>query len=172
MNLYLHFPFCQQKCFYCDFFTLSKQEHLIEDYCKALVKEIKIYGKKLQKPLLETVYLGGGTPSVVDNKNLGLVFSALKNSFNLTSETEITIEANPDSLNKEKLKSYLEMGVNRLSMGVQAWQNDLLKLIGRTYKIEVLLQAYKWAREVGFKNINLFSGLIIPVVTRDEFQDF
>ncbi len=171
MNLYLHFPFCQQKCFYCDFVSLGHQEHLIGEYCDALSKEIVIYGEKFGKLKLETIYLGGGTPSLVETANLEKVFTALHQNFQITPQTEITIEANPDSVSKTKLQAYLKMGINRLSMGVQAWQNDLLKLIGRTYQIEVLLQAYQWAREVGFTNINLDLIFALPTQTKAQWQE-
>jgi len=171
MNLYLHFPFCQQKCFYCDFFSLSNQEYLIDDYCQSLIKEIKLYGKKLGSCPIESIYFGGGTPSLVDPENLAKILASIKENFQVNDKTEITIETNPDSLSKEKLKSYLKMGINRLSIGVQAWQNDLLKLIGRTYKIKVLLQAYKWAREAGFQNINLDLIFALPTQTIEQWQE-
>jgi oxygen-independent coproporphyrinogen-3 oxidase len=171
MNLYLHFPFCQQKCFYCDFISLSNQEHLIDEYCQNLIKEIEIYGKKFEHIGIDTIYLGGGTPSIVDSKNLEKIIKAIRENFQVNEKAEITIEANPDSLSKEKLKKYLEIGINRLSIGVQAWQNDLLKLIGRTYKIEVFTQAYKWAREVGFKNINLDLIFALPTQTKKQWQE-
>lgn len=171
MNLYLHFPFCQQKCFYCDFVSLSNQEHLIGEYCEALVKEIELYTKKMGALSIETIYLGGGTPSIVDVENLSKVFAAIKNNFTLAPNAEITIEANPDSVTKEKLQTYINIGINRLSMGVQAWQNDLLKLIGRTYEIEVLEQAYQWAREAGFTNINLDLIFALPTQTKTQWQE-
>lgn len=171
MNLYLHFPFCQQKCFYCDFFSLSNQEYLIDDYCQSLIKEIKLYKKKLGNCPIESIYFGGGTPSLVDPENLAKILVSIKENFQVNDKTEITIETNPDSLSKEKLKSYLQMGINRLSIGVQAWQNNLLKLIGRTYKIEVLLQAYKWAREAGFQNINLDLIFALPTQTIEQWQE-
>lgn len=162
MNLYLHFPFCQQRCFYCDFFTLNNQEHLIGEYCETMAKEIKLYGQKLGHPVIDTIYLGGGTPSVVDLKNLEEVFESIKKAFKIKSGAEISIESNPDSVDKEKLSGYLKIGINRLSMGVQAWQNDLLKLIGRTYEIETVLKSYKLAREAGFKNISLDLMFALP----------
>ncbi len=171
MNLYLHFPFCQQKCFYCDFISLSNQEYLIDEYCQNLIKEIEIYGKKLKHVHINTIYFGGGTPSIVDSKNIAKIIKAIRENFQVNEKAEITIEANPDSLNKEKLKNYLEMGINRLSIGVQAWQNDLLKLIGRTYKIKTFIQAYKWAREIGFKNINLDLIFALPTQTKKQWQE-
>lgn len=171
MNLYLHFPFCQQKCFYCDFFSLSNQEYLIDEYCQSLIKEIKLYRKKLGNYPIESIYFGGGTPSLVDPKNLARILDSIRENFQVNDKTEITIETNPDSLSKKKLKNYLDMGINRLSIGIQAWQNDLLKLIGRTYKIEVLLQAYKWAREIGFQNINLDLIFALPTQTIEQWQE-
>ncbi len=162
MNLYLHFPFCQQRCFYCDFFTLNNQEHLIGEYCDTMAKEILLYGQKLGHPTIETIYLGGGTPSVVDLENLTKVFESIRKSFQIKSGAEISIESNPDSIDKEKLKGYLKIGINRLSMGVQAWQNDLLELIGRTYQIETVQKSYKLAREAGFKNISLDLMFALP----------
>lgn len=162
MNLYLHFPFCQQRCFYCDFFTLNNQDHLIGEYCEAMAKEIRLYGQKLNHPTINTIYLGGGTPSVVDLKNLEKVFRSINEAFKIKNDAEISIETNPDSVDKEKLSGYLKIGINRLSMGVQAWQNDILKFIGRTYEVETVLKSYKLAREAGFKNISLDLMFALP----------
>lgn len=171
MNLYLHFPFCQQKCFYCDFYSLSGQEALIDNYCQNLIKEILIYAQQFPQLKIDTIYLGGGTPSLIPVKNLAEILACLKQNFYIDPKAEISIEANPDSLNQEKLQAYLQMGINRLSLGVQAWQNSLLKKIGRTYQIETFLQAYHWARKAGFSNINLDLIFALPTQTLTQWQE-
>jgi oxygen-independent coproporphyrinogen-3 oxidase len=136
-----------------------------------MAKEIELYGQKLGHPTIETIYLGGGTPSVVDLENLKKVFQSIYGAFQIKSGAEISIESNPDSVDKEKLSGYLEIGINRLSIGVQAWQNDLLKLMGRTYEIETVLQSYKLAREAGFKNISLDLMFALPNQTKKQWLE-
>lgn len=162
MNLYLHFPFCQQKCFYCDFFSLNGQEHLIGEYCAHLIKEIELYHDQFGRAQIETIYLGGGTPSLIEPHLLEKILDKIRTKFALQAGAEITIEANPDSLSLAKLRAYLAMGINRLSIGVQAWQDELLKTIGRTYNSATCRQSYEWAREAGFTNINLDLMFALP----------
>ncbi len=170
MNLYLHFPFCQQKCFYCDFLSFSKQEHLISQYVDSLIREITIYHRILPQINITTIYLGGGTPSLLESKDLNKIFTALCKNLHIAPNAEITIEANPDSLTQDKLTAYLQIGINRLSMGVQAWQDDLLQLIGRTYQVETVQHAYSLARKVGFTNINLDLMFSLPTQQMTQWQ--
>lgn len=171
MNLYLHFPFCQQKCFYCDFVSFSNQKHLIDQYCHNLLRETDFYGQKFQGAQIDTIYLGGGTPSLIEPTHLKQILQNIRQSFHVKDGAEISIETNPDSLSREKLQAYRQIGINRLSMGVQAWQNELLKLIGRTYQIETVTQAYQLAREAGFTNINLDLIFALPSQTMTQWQE-
>lgn len=171
MNFYFHFPFCKQKCFYCDFFSLSNQEKSINVYCQALIKEIEIYHQKFGDLTAETIYFGGGTPSIIDSEQLATIMAAIKNRFSFNEQTEITIETNPDSLDEEKLEKYLQIGINRLSIGLQAWQNSLLQTIGRTHSLETFLQKYELARKVGFKNINIDLIFALPTQSKAQWQE-
>lgn len=145
-SLYIHIPFCAQKCWYCDFNSYSGKEMLIDDYMIALNKEIQSYSLHD----LKTVYFGGGTPSFIDEKHIKEILSNLD-----FKDAEITIEVNPGTVTKEKLETYLKAGVNRISMGLQATQNEILKDIGRIHTVEEFEKCYMLAREVGFKNISV-----------------
>ena len=146
-SLYIHIPFCKQKCLYCDFNSYSNADKLINDYVIALKKEIQSYSFNAYK----TIYFGGGTPSYINEKSI----IELLNCVDYKKAEEITIEVNPGTVTKEKLKYYIENGINRLSIGLQATQESILKEIGRIHKLEDFEKTYAWAREVGFKNISV-----------------
>lgn len=148
-SLYIHIPFCKNKCFYCDFPSYSCMESSIEEYLKALEKEAKLRAKDTY----ETIFIGGGTPTYLNEKQmekLGDIISNIKMSENC----EFTMEGNPGTLTKEKLRMMKDIGVNRLSMGLQSTNNDLLKSIGRIHRYEDFLKNYNDARDIGFNNIN------------------
>lgn len=148
--LYIHIPFCKQKCLYCDFPSYGGRDHLIEDYVDALCKEIKEKGKGYK---IRSIFIGGGTPSHLPEKHLEKLLKAIK-TLDFHKNIEYTVECNPGSINKEKLTIMKENGVNRISMGLQSTDNSLLKGIGRIHSFEVFKENYNLAREVGFKNIN------------------
>ncbi len=145
-SVYVHIPFCKQKCLYCDFNSYDKKEKIISNYFEALLKEIKMSGLKEE---LNTIYLGGGTPSFVDVKYIENVM------YILPKANEITIEINPGTIDEEKLLVYKSIGINRISIGLQATQNNILKEIGRIHTLADFEEAYKLARKVGFDNINV-----------------
>lgn len=138
-SLYIHIPFCVHKCWYCDFNSYSGKDNLIEDYMVALKKEIQSYSFDE----LKTIYFGGGTPSVIESKYISQILEEL--SFR---NAEVTLEVNPGTVDKEKLQAYLNAGVNRLSIGLQATQSDILKDIGRIHTLEDFEKAYNIARDV------------------------
>ena len=144
-SLYVHIPFCTQKCLYCDFNSYSGKENLIEEYIIALKKEIQSYNLNS----FETIYFGGGTPSIIQAEYIKEIMSLV------SCQDEVTLELNPGTIDEEKLKIYKEAGVNRLSIGLQATQNSILKEIGRIHTLEEFDMAYKMARKVGFENINV-----------------
>lgn len=155
IGLYVHIPFCKKKCLYCDF-----NSYIIHDedkYVDSLCKEISNYKDKYR---FKTVYFGGGTPTLIKWKNIKKIIDLLKS--NIRSDAEITIECNPETLNKESIKGYHEMGVNRLSIGLQAIQNELLKTVGRIHSYEDFLKCYDLARSQGFKNINIDLMFSLP----------
>ena len=151
IGLYIHVPFCKSKCYYCDFISFANKEMCFEEYIEAVIKEINY--TDLSKYYIRTVYIGGGTPSILDSRYIVKVLSEIK--LHVDNDAEITIEVNPGTVNKEKLKDYKEAGVNRLSIGLQSTNDNLLKEIGRIHKYEDFLKVYEEAREIGFKNINV-----------------
>lgn len=158
IGVYVHIPFCKQKCYYCDFVSYCNKDNMIEDYVKAVKKEIRLQNIQSQ---ITTIYIGGGTPSYIDSKYIKEIVEEIKKK-NVAKRPEITIEVNPGTVTKEKLKDYKKCGINRLSIGLQSVQNEILKEIGRIHNFEQFLETYKMAREVGFKNINVDLILGIP----------
>ncbi len=158
IGVYVHIPFCKQKCYYCDFVSYSNKDSLIEDYIKALKKEIKLQNIQSQ---ITTIYIGGGTPSYIESKYIKQIIEEIKNK-DVAKEAEITIEVNPGTVTKEKLEDYKKCGINRLSIGLQSAQDSILKQLGRIHNFEQFLETYKMARKVGFKNINVDLMLGIP----------
>lgn len=158
IGVYVHIPFCKQKCYYCDFVSYCNKDNLIDDYVKAVKKEIRLQNIQSQ---ITTIYIGGGTPSYIESKYIKEIVEEIKKK-NVAKRMEITIEVNPGTVTKEKLKDYKKCGINRLSIGLQSVQNNILKEIGRIHNFEQFLETYKIAREVGFKNINVDLMLGIP----------
>lgn len=151
ISLYIHIPFCKQKCFYCDFPSYASIDYLKEDYVDALCKEIE---DKVIKYKIKSIFIGGGTPSYLEMNQIDKLMKSI-NKLNLSKDMEFTMECNPGTLNKEKLETMLIGGVNRISMGLQAVQNSLLKDIGRIHSFNQFKDNFNLAREVGFKNINV-----------------
>ena len=173
LGIYIHIPFCKQKCYYCDFVSFSKNEDKIEKYIEALKKEIKEESKKIDKEkyIIDTIYIGGGTPSYIDERYISQIVYEIRENYNIEKEIEITIEVNPGTVNEEKLKEYKKNGINRLSIGLQSTNNELLKQIGRIHTYEEFLNTYNLARKVGFKNINVDLMLGLPNQTLTNIQD-
>lgn len=160
-SIYIHIPYCKQKCLYCDFNSYSNKEDTINKYFDALIEEIKSYNIKE----LNTIYFGGGTPSFVDSKYIREIMSILPKA------NEVTLELNPGTVNKEKLAEYKNIGINRLSIGLQAIQNDILKEIGRIHTLNDFEEAFKLARSVGFDNINVDLMHGLPNQSVQDFKD-
>lgn len=160
-SIYIHIPYCKQKCLYCDFNSYSNKENTINKYFDALIKEIKSYNIKE----LNTIYFGGGTPSFVDSKYIREIMSILPKA------NEVTLELNPGTVNKEKFAEYKSIGINRLSIGLQAIQNNILKEIGRIHTLNDFEEAFKLARSVGFDNINVDLMHGLPNQSVQDFKD-
>lgn len=154
LGLYIHLPFCQKKCNYCDFYSLACINK-IGEYIKAICKQITIESPLYKDYEIETIFIGGGTPSLISPDDFKLLSKTIKNCLNLTQGLEFTIEANPGTLNKEKLLAYKEAGVNRLSIGLQSTNNEELKILGRIHTLKDFENSYKLARECGFDNISV-----------------
>ena len=158
IGVYIHIPFCKQKCYYCDFISFPNIEKMQEKYVRALLKEIQNFIKENQELKIETIYIGGGTPSYIDSKYIEKILSL----FNKKNLIESTIEVNPGTVNKEKLEDYKKAGINRLSIGLQSTSNRLLKQIGRIHKFEDFLNTYNLAKNIGFNNINVDLMIGLP----------
>lgn len=162
LGLYLHIPFCKQKCAYCDFLSAPADADTIETYVQALCEEIRTSGEALNGPKAGTVFFGGGTPSILEEGQLRALFSALEASFLLAEDAEISLEVNPGTADRDKLDCMRNLGVNRLSIGCQAMQDPLLRRIGRIHDHSRFLATYEAARAAGFSNINLDLIFALP----------
>ena len=177
LGIYIHIPFCQHKCDYCDFISFSNKQDFIENYVEAVKKEINNYFK--DKTLLETytittIYIGGGTPSYIDSKYICEIMEVLENNLKQNKvkleDMEITIEVNPGTVNKEKLEQYRKAKINRLSIGLQSTNNEMLKQIGRIHTYEQFLETYQMAKEVGFDNVNVDLMIGLPNQTIEDIK--
>jgi len=171
LGLYIHIPFCKSKCLYCDFNSFAGIETLIEPYFNALKKEIEIYAGRLEDCLIRTIFIGGGTPSFVDASFISDLLGACRCNFTIKKDAEISMEANPGTLSREKLEIYMKAGINRLSMGLQAWQNRILKSVGRIHTVEEFLTNFRQARDEGFKNINIDLIFGLPGQTMPDWKE-
>lgn len=170
-GIYIHIPFCVRKCLYCDFLSFACDKDTQERYMEALYKEIKASSGRLKGKDISTVFIGGGTPSVVDTVLLGRIIEALKENYNIEADAEITMELNPGTVTAESLKEYKAMGINRLSMGLQAWQDRLLKTLGRIHTADKFKESFLLAREAGFENINVDIMLSLPGQTMGDVKE-
>ena len=176
VGMYIHIPFCKQKCHYCDFISYSQKEIEIEKYIENVIEEINSYEEELENHNITTIYIGGGTPSYVDSKYITKVLNILEEKLNETNnktkfeDIEITIEINPGTVNKEKIEEYKKAKINRISIGLQSTNNELLKQIGRIHTYEEFLETYKIIKEVGFENINVDLMLGLPNQTIQDIK--
>lgn len=171
LGLYIHIPFCIKKCAYCDFLSWSGDEDQKEEYVRDLEQEIRSYKTFAADYQVSTVYFGGGTPSILETGQIERIMGALRQTFRIEKKAEITLEMNPGTARKEKLKVYRQLGINRLSIGIQSVKNENLKLLGRIHTYEDFLESYHMAREAGFDNISgdLISSL--PGQTLEEWKE-
>jgi len=153
-GIYIHIPFCAVKCMYCDFYSIADQNDQIPSFIEALIKEIKISKMLPEGRIFDTVFIGGGTPSLIEAKFLERIISALDKKFDLSNVNEFTIEANPGEAPKERLKDFLSLGINRLSIGVQSLHPHLLSFLTRIHDATQVFTTFENARSVGFQNIS------------------
>ena len=153
IGIYIHIPYCKSKCNYCDFISFADKEDTIKKYIETVLKEIDECN--FSGFNIGTIYIGGGTPSFIDSKYIIKLVNKIKEKFIVSQNAEITIEINPGTITKEKLLDYKKAGINRISIGLQSTDNEILKKIGRIHNFEQFLDSYKLAREVGFENINI-----------------
>ena len=170
LALYVHIPFCATKCPYCDFNTYAGIEPLIPSYVASLRREIATWGNLLGHPVAKTIFFGGGTPSYLPIDETASLMDAARSSFDVAQEAEVTLEANPDDLDPSKLAALRDLGINRLSIGVQSLDDRLLGLLGRRHSASDAVGAYRMATSAGFSNvsIDLMYGLLHQ--TLDDWQ--
>ena len=172
MGIYIHIPFCARKCLYCDFISYENCEPIITQYIEALKEEIKSTASKVsQDYLVTTIYIGGGTPSYIDSKYIVSIVNMIKENYIVKENAEITIEVNPGTVTSKKLENYKNVGINRLSIGLQTTNNKLLKQLGRIHTYEEFLDTFEMSRKIGFKNINVDLILAIPNQTNGILEE-
>lgn len=169
LELYLHIPFCVRKCAYCDFLSAPANEETRSRYVNALIHEIKDCHEKYSCYTVSTIFVGGGTPSILLPEQMTAIFEALRQNFRIEKDAEITIEVNPGTVTDEKLKAWKAVGVNRLSIGLQSVNNKELKMLGRIHTYEQFLETFYKARESGFSNINVDLISAIPGQTLESW---
>ena len=173
LGIYIHIPFCKQKCYYCDFVSFSNKEGYIEKYVETVKREIDSYD--LSKYNITTIYIGGGTPSRIPSEKIQEILEKIRQkiSENQTrwKNIEITIELNPGTVDEEKIKKYKEIGINRLSIGLQSTNNKLLKEIGRIHTFEDFKDTYNTMKKVGFENINVDLMIGLPNQTISDVKE-
>ena len=180
IGLYIHIPFCKRKCEYCDFKSYAGKEELVDEYIKWLKYEVKEVGEgnrldyenNLDKlAIVKTIYIGGGTPSLIDSKYINEILEVVKQNYTLENDLEITIEVNPGTVNQEKLEQYKKSEINRLSIGLQSTHDRLLKKLGRIHNYEEFLNTFELARKVGFENINVDLMLGLPEQSIEDLKE-
>ncbi|MBI9054706.1 MAG: radical SAM family heme chaperone HemW [Bacteroidales bacterium] len=169
-GIYLHIPFCKQKCAYCDFYSIVNDK-LIEEYVNALCKEIELQRNFLTKEKIKTIYFGGGTPSLLSPKQLQVILDKLIQNFDLENEIEITLEANPDNLSVKYLRALKEIGINRLSVGLQSFIETDLQLMKRKHTVKESIKAIGDAQESGFDNISIDLIYGLPDLTISMWEE-
>lgn len=169
LELYVHIPFCFKKCEYCDFLSFSCDEKTQLAYADALIREIEFYGPQMKDCLVSTIFVGGGTPTWLDEDKMVEILDAIYTYFNVSGDAEITMECNPGTVTMAKLQKYRRAGVNRLSIGLQSADDEELQILGRIHTFEKFVKTFEMARNAGFANINvdLISG--IPYQTTEKF---
>jgi len=169
-GLYLHFPFCLKKCRYCDFLSFPASRPERAAYLELLIQELALVIEKYERPRLTSVYIGGGTPSLLTTKELALLLGAVDKYCFWPKDIEVTLEANPGTVTQEQLKAVREMGVNRLSLGAQSFDDQELKKMGRVHTAAQISEAVNLARQAGFTNLNLDLIYGLPGQTLKKWQ--
>lgn len=171
LELYIHIPFCVKKCDYCDFLSAPSDDKTKKLYVDALIREIELSRKQMEKYIIDTVFIGGGTPSILDDEMLSEIMKALKANCHMEEDAEITIECNPGTVTEENLLAYKESGINRISFGLQSANDSELKSIGRIHNYAQFLESYRLARKCGFQNINIDLMSALPGQTEKSYKD-
>ena len=169
-GIYLHIPFCKKKCAYCDFFSLANSKQK-DDFVEALLKEILLQQHYLDNERVQTIYFGGGTPSLLSIEQLEKILNALNKNFSVDKNIELTLEANPENLSSIFLTDLKSLGFNRLSIGIQSFNNDDLALMRRTHTTQTAVQSVEKAKNKGFNNISIDLIYGLPNFTREKWKN-
>lgn len=170
LELYVHIPFCVKKCVYCDFLSAPAGEEERQRYVETLLKEIQGYGKQYQDYCVTTIFVGGGTPSVLNGEQMKAIFNALRESFVVDTDAEITIEVNPGTVTEEKAEAWKQAGINRISIGLQSVNDEELRMLGRIHSYKDFLDTYHLLRDKGFYNLNVDLISAIPGQTLESWR--
>ena len=171
LELYLHIPFCERKCAYCDFLSAPADLPVRISYIKKLQEEIAYYGAQYGEYQVSSIFFGGGTPTILEGYQLAVILETVKEHFNITTDAEITVECNPGTLTAGKAEKLVQAGFNRLSMGLQSADDRELQLLGRIHNFAQFLESYDLARKAGFRNINVDLMSALPGQTLKSWQD-
>lgn len=171
LGLYIHIPFCASKCGYCDFYSVAGRDNMMSRYQNALIKHLQESASGMSEYYVDSLYFGGGTPSYYGSRRICEIFNVLKRNAQILKSAEVTVEVNPDSVAKGGLRAMREEGVNRLSIGAQSANNDILKIIGRRHNWQQVEKAVKMARSAGFDNISLDLMYGLPSQTKEDWID-
>ena len=170
IGLYIHVPFCRTKCIYCSFYSEVNFD-LHDRYVSSLIKEIELYSKRFRNRTFSTIYIGGGTPSLLNSRQIGRIFEVLRQNFQFEDQVEIAIEANPESVTPEIVKGWKDLGINRVSLGVQSAHDDELKFLGRIHDVAMAEQAIRIIENGGISNFNIDLIFGIPGQTVEKFKE-
>lgn len=171
LGIYVHIPFCIRKCNYCDFPSYSNMDNIFSQYTNALCKEIEFVSEKYKNGLVDTIFFGGGTPSVLSAKDISRICNTIQKKFRISNNAEISIEVNPGTITKEKLETYRALNINRISIGVQSDNDRILNFMGRIHTRQMIEQSLELIKECGFKNINADIIFGVPNQTMVDLQD-
>lgn len=171
LELYVHIPFCVRKCAYCDFLSFPSNEDLHQKYVDALIREIRSCKNTYQGYRVPTVFIGGGTPSILSPVQIQAIFSAIRKTFRVDTHAEITMEANPGTVTEEKLLAWKGAGVNRLSIGLQSVRDEELRMLGRIHDHRQFLDTWKLVRQAGIENVNIDLISAIPGQTPESWRE-
>ena len=171
LEIYVHIPFCAKKCAYCDFLSFPGNMRMRREYTDKLLEEIRIQSSFVREYQVDTIFLGGGTPSVLDVSDITAIMGALKEHYDIAPDAEITIEVNPGTVKMEGLVAYREAGINRVSMGLQSADDTELRYLGRIHTYDEFLKSFQRVRMAGFTNVNVDLISAIPGQTPESWRN-
>lgn len=170
LGLYVHIPFCVRKCPYCDFNTFTLEKHAVRFFLRWLQTELRLIGERFSPPPLDTLFIGGGTPTVLSGAQLSELLGWVHEYIGLSPGAEITVEANPGSVTRRGLQAMRESGINRVSLGVQSFSDEMLRVIGRNHTVRDIETSYDLIRRSGFDNVNFDLMYALPNQTFADWQ--